>query len=322
MKKISIFAAGVAVMFGLASCESTTDPKLQLPDQDVNAVSFQINDPVYASQELQLQNTDGATFDFQVYSQPDYGFPAAVTYLAQVSLTQNWENEDEVYTINYDVVQKGEANHTVVLTQKSLANAITSLMGFTKVLDKSTGIQTIYDAAGNVYTGALEQAAPAKVYIRAIAQIGDVEDTKCYSNAIELKQVKWFINFREPGYIFLVGSPQGWNIGDGSMMLFEADDEIGTKTYRGNFNIAADANLGFRFYTELGDWGKDGSLPSIGAAANDGDNKDVALGADGTVTKNAVYGKGNFNFPTWPGGEMWIIVDLNSMKVTFSDHAL
>ena len=106
------------------------------------------------------------------------------------------------------------------------------------------------------------------------------------------------------------------------MMLFEADDEIGKKIYRGNFNIAADANLGFRFYTELGDWGKDGSLPSIGAAANDNDNKDVALGADGTVTANAVYGKGNFNFPTWPGGEMWIIVDLNSMKVTFSDHAL
>lgn len=322
MKKISIFAAGVAVMFGLASCESTTDPKLQLPDKDVNAVSFQINDPVYASQELQLQNTDGATFDFQVYSQPDYGFPAAVTYLAQVSLTENWENEDEVYTINYDVVQKGEANHTVVLTQKSLANAITSLMGFTKVLDKSTGIQTIYDAAGNVYTGALEQAAPAKVYIRAIAQIGDVESTKCYSNAIELKQVKWFINFREPGYIFLVGSPQGWDIANGSMMLFEADDAIGTKTYRGHFPIAAAADLQFRFYTELGDWGSDGSLPSIGAAATDGDNKVCEFDADGKYSGNVVFGKGNFQFPTWPGGEMYIIVDLNSMKITVSDKEL
>lgn len=322
MKKISIFAAGVAVMFGLASCESTTDPKLQLPDKDVNAVSFQINDPVYASQELQLQNTDGATFDFQVYSQPDYGFPAAVTYLAQVSLTQNWENENEVYTINYDVVQKGEANHTVVLTQKSLANAITSLMGYTKVLDKSTGIQTIYDAAGNVYTGDLEQAAPAKVYIRAIAQIGDVESTKCYSNTIELKQVKWFINFREPGYIFLIGSPQGWNIGDGSMMLFEADDEIGTKTYRGHFPIAAAADLQFRFYTELGDWGNDGSLPSIGAAANDGDNKVCEFDADGKYSGNVVFGKGNFQFPTWTGGEMYIIVDLNSMKITVSDKEL
>lgn len=322
MKKISIFAAGVAAMFGLASCESTTDPKLQLPDQDVNAVSFQINDPVYASQELQLQNADGATFDFQVYSQPDYGFPAAVNYLAQVSLTQNWENEDEVYTINYDVVQKGEANHTVVLTQKSLATAITSLMGFTKVLDKTTGIQTIYDGAGNVYTGALEQAAPTKVYLRAIAQIGDVEDTKCYSNAIELKQVKWFINFREPGYIFLVGSPQGWNIGDGSMMLFEADDEIGTKTYRGHFPIAAAADLQFRFYTELGDWGNDGSLPSIGAAATDGDNKVCEFDADGKYSGNVVFGKGNFQFPTWPGGEMYIIVDLNSMKITVSDKEL
>lgn len=319
MKKISIFAAGVAAMFGLASCESTTDPKLQLPDQDVNAVSFQINDPVYASQELQLQNADGATFDFQVYSQPDYGFPAAVNYLAQVSLTQNWENEDEVYTINYDVVQKGEANHTVVLTQKSLANAITSLMGFTKVLDKTTGIQTIYDGAGNVYTGALEQAVPTKVYLRAIAQIGDVEDTKCYSNAIELKQVKWFINFREAGFIYLIGKPQGWDIANGSMMLFENDDEIGTKIYHGHFNIDANPlELGFRFYTELGDWDKG----SIGAAAADGDNKNCEFNDEGIYSGNLVNGKGNFQFPTWPGGEMWIIVDLNSMKLTVSDHEL
>ena len=295
MKKISIFAAGVAAMFGLASCESTTDPKLQLPDQDVNAVSFQINDPVYASQELQLQNADGATFDFQVYSQPDYGFPAAVNYLAQVSLTQNWENEDEVYTINYDVVQKGEANHTVVLTQKSLATAITSLMGFTKVLDKTTGIQTIYDGAGNVYTGDLEQATPTKVYLRAIAQIGDVEDTKCYSNAIELKQVKWFINFREPGFIYLIGKPQGWDIANGSMMLFENDDEIGTKIYHGHFNIDANPlELGFRFYTELGNW----DSGSIGAAAADGDNKDCEFNAEGIYSGDLVMGKGNFQFPT------------------------
>lgn len=312
----------MAVMFGLASCESTTDPKLQVPDQDVNAVSFQINDPVYASQELQLQNTDGATFDFQVYSQPDYGFPAAVTYTAQVSLTQNWENPSEVYNISYDVVQTGEANHTVVLTQKSLATAITSLMGYKKTLDKTTGIQTIYAPDGSVYTGAMEQAAPVKAYLRAVAQIGDFENTKCYSNAIELKQVKWFINFREPGFIFLIGSPQGWDIANGSMMLFEADDEIGTKTYRGHFNIAADAALQFRFYTELGDWGNDGSLPSIGAAANDGDNKACELDAEGKYSGNVVYGKGNFQFPTWPGGEMYIIVDLNSMKITVSDKEL
>lgn len=195
-------------------------------------------------------------------------------------------------------------------------------MGFTKVLDKTTGDQTIYDAAGNVYTGDFEQATPVKVYLRGVAQIGDVENTKCYSNAIELKQVKWFINFRDPGFIFLVGSPQGWNIDNGSMMLFEADDEIGTKTYRGSFDIAADPSLGFRFYTELGDWGNEGSLPSIGSAANDGDNKDMAIGEDGTVSANVVYGKGNFQFPTWPGGTMYIIVDLNSMKVTFSDHEL
>ena len=319
MKKISIFAAAMGVVLGLTSCESTTDPKLQLPDQDATAVSFQINDPAYATQELQLQSSDDATLAFQVYSQPDYGFPAAVSYTAQVSLTGNWGVPEEVYTIGYDVVQKGEANHTVVLTQKSLANAITYLNGFTKTLDKATGNQTIYDGAGNVYTGPMEQPVPAKVYLRAIAQIGDVESSRCYSNAVELSQVKWFINFRDPGFIYLIGKPQGWNIDNGSMMLFENDDEIDTKIYHGHFNIDANPlELGFRFYTELGDWDKG----SIGAAAADGDNKNCDFNAEGIYSGNLVMGKGNFQFPTWPGGEMYIIVDLNSMKVTVSDHEL
>ncbi|MBP3889909.1 MAG: hypothetical protein J6D01_01730, partial [Muribaculaceae bacterium] len=207
----------------------------------------------------------------------------------------------------------------VVLTQKSLANAITYLNGFTKTLDKATGIQTIYDGAGNVYTGPMEQPVPAKVYLRAITQIGDVESSRCYSNAVELSQVKWFINFREAGFIYLIGKPQGWDIANGSMMLFENDDEIGTKIYHGHFNIDANPlELGFRFYTELGDWDKG----SIGAAAADGDNKNCEFNAEGIYSGDLVMGKGNFQFPTWPGGEMYIIVDLNSMKITVSDHEL
>uniref|UniRef100_UPI0025935280 hypothetical protein n=1 Tax=uncultured Duncaniella sp. TaxID=2768039 RepID=UPI0025935280 len=209
--------------------------------------------------------------------------------------------------------------HTVVLTQKSLANAITYLNGFSKSLDKETGNQTIYDGDGNVYTGPMEQSVPAKVYLRAIAQIGDVESSRCYSNAVELSQVKWFINFRESGHIYLIGKPQGWDIANGSMMLFENDDEIGTKIYHGHFNIDANPlELGFRFYTELGNW----DSGSIGAAAADGDNKDCEFNAEGIYSGDVVMGKGNFQFPTWPGGEMYIIVDLNSMKITVSDHEL
>lgn len=304
---------------GFASCESTTDPKLQLPDQAEGVVSFEINTPAFANEELVLG--EEGTLPIIVHSQPDYGFPAAVTYTLQASLTGDWSNPKAVYELDYDLTQQGDGRHTLVLTQAALADAMTALNGIWQEVDKESGEQTIYNADGTVYTGSMTDLGPNSVYVRAVAQLGSMEETKCYSNAIELKSVNWFVHFRAPGYIFLVGTPQGWDIGNGSMMLWERDDEIGTGIYRGEFEIDATTDMFFRFYTELGNWGDNGQLPSLGSAANDGDNTEVVL-KDNFFQGTVVYGKGSWFFSQWPGGTLYLVVDLSSKKLSVSDKPI
>lgn len=314
MKKITLTAA-VGLMMSLASCDSTTDPKLNPVDQDPTAVSFEINQPAVASQLLELSDADKQTFEIVVREQPDYGFPAAVKYTAQASLTGNWSNPDEVYNISYDIAQKGEAMHTIVMTQKSLADAFTFLSGYTKEVDPVTKDQIIKDKDGNIIDAndpaQMTGKGPQKILVRAVAQIASLEETVCYSNAVEFKQVEWFIHFREPGYVYLVGAPQGWNIGSPEITLYEADDQIGTQIYQGDVEVNAGDAI-FRFYTVLGDWDSN----SYGSQAADNPlTFTEAQAKDGSI--KVVKGKGSFDFNGWwTGGKMRIILNLDKLTLT------
>lgn len=114
--------------------------------------------------------------------------------------------------------------------------------------------------------------------------------------------------------LYLIGSPEGWDINRGDMTLPET--AAGSKIYESTFDIPA-GDFMFRFYTELGDWGQDGQLPSIGANPNDGDNYSFTF-TEGVYGGECVYGKGNWGFDgIWPGGEVTFTVDLNAMTVEF-----
>lgn len=113
--------------------------------------------------------------------------------------------------------------------------------------------------------------------------------------------------------LFVVGGCNGWNIDISTMVLAE----VAPQRYTGTFDIAA-GQASFRFYTELGNWGDNGSLPSIGAKANDGDNLTISLAEDATYEGQCVFGKGNWEDPTWAGGTIKMDVDLNSMTVAFT----
>ena len=77
------------------------------------------------------------------------------------------------------------------------------------------------------------------------------------------------------------------------MVLSEPDNGIGSNIYSGSFEISADdAASGFRFYTALGSWGDNGVLPSVGAAADDGDNQAVTVSDSGVYEGACVAGKG------------------------------
>lgn len=316
MKKITLAAAVLGMMMGLASCESTTDPKLNEMSGDPAAVSFQINTPAWANQELELNTSadPAKTFDVVVNEQPNYGFVAPVKYTLQASLDGNWTTSP-VYNINYNVSQAGEARHTILATQASLADALTALNGFTQEFDAATGEKTI-KKDGEVYTGDTKAITVSPVYLRAVAEIKGAENTTCYSNAVKLDAVAWSLNFRSPGMVFLIGAPQGWDVAKGTMPLVENADQIDSKIYQGVFDVPAGSAL-FRFYSELGNW----EANSIGSQAGDSPiafTKTQAV-AGITVVKG---GKGSFDFNDWwPGGKMRIVLNLqnNTLIVTSAE---
>lgn len=112
--------------------------------------------------------------------------------------------------------------------------------------------------------------------------------------------------------IYLVGQPQGWNIIGSDMPLVSVDNGI---NYYGKHEINAGQTV-FRFYTHLGNW----DMSSIGSQYDD-QPVDVEM-TEGRYAGNCVYGKGSWNFPSWPGGVMYMHVNMLDMTVEFSDHDL
>lgn len=105
--------------------------------------------------------------------------------------------------------------------------------------------------------------------------------------------------------IYLVGSPQGWDVSSDAMAL----RQVNATQYYGEFYM--DAAPMFRFYRELGAWDQN----SIGSQEYD---SPVDVFVDGQSTFNAVNGKGSWSITNWQGGTMHILVDLGSYQVTFS----
>lgn len=115
--------------------------------------------------------------------------------------------------------------------------------------------------------------------------------------------------------LYLVGTPNGWDIEESDFVLSRLDASL--NIWEGTFNLPApaDGKLQFRFYSELGDWGNDGQLPSIGATANNDDNVVINNDFENYGTSNVyngpcVYGKGNWVIENWGGGSITLTVYL------------
>lgn len=89
MKKLNILASlfmGLALLTG-CSDDNDSNPTLNVPE------TFKLNEPELKNYTYDLTKADGITL---TWSQPDYGYTAAVTYYAQVSLDDNWDAYTEV----------------------------------------------------------------------------------------------------------------------------------------------------------------------------------------------------------------------------------
>ncbi|MDE5811477.1 MAG: SusE domain-containing protein [Muribaculaceae bacterium] len=280
MKKLSIFLACAVAFLGFTSCEEDKEPVYQAP------TSFELNTPALENQYIEL--TPDGTFDLVAKAQPDYGYSAVTNYGCIVSLTPEFTE-----------VREMEAAHQSKMTFKT--------SDLSQIICELKGIETEEDYV---------EEGPIPVYFKGTAEIAGVEGSRIVSsNYVCLKQVKYYFAVPVPGFIYLVGSPEGWagpTAGNAAhyadWRLFEADNAIGSQIYTGVFDLPA-APM-FRFYTDLTGWDAD----SYGSQEDD-NPIDVEM-TDGVFESPIVKGKGSFNFPDFEGGEVTIVVNMREMTFT------
>ena len=216
MKKLSyILFSFISLLLATASCSGLEEenPVIQTPTKLV------LNTPATANQYVDLgYDKDAGTVNFTC-SQADYGFAASANYYMQVSLDESFSNFEELATSYTSCNMNVKANE--------IAEAVCKLRGI-----KSEETYTDEPAR--------------KVFFRVRSQILKYEDTSILSNVVAMEKVKGYFALRLPGYIYLVGAPEGWsgpsedNKGHyGDWKLFESDNAIGSKVYFGEFDIPA-----------------------------------------------------------------------------------
>lgn len=277
MKNSIFLMASLALLGVAASCSTDEDPKYKAP------TTFVLNEPALANEYFELK--EGETFEL-VASQPDYGYSAITQYTAEVSLT-------DAFT-DYKVISQAEkpTSARMVFNDADLAVAICQLMGLTK------------DDEGC-------DVPECKVYFRAVAELENVEGSQIVSNIVSFERIKAYFALPMPGYIYLVGNPEGWAGPTASnaahyadWRLFEDDNAIGSLIYYGTFDLCS-APV-FRFYTKLTGWDDD----SWGTQSDDSPI-DFPWSGSGSFQNQLVKGKGSFSFPSFAGGKVKITVDMS-----------
>ena len=112
--------------------------------------------------------------------------------------------------------------------------------------------------------------------------------------------------------LYLIGTPQGWNINLGSMVLNPTAE--GSGVYTATFDLE-EGDVEFRFYTQLGAWDAE---YSIGASTETFTQVPVEF-VSGIYNSPFVYGEGNWMIENWRGGSVTMTVDTNNSTVKFED---
>ncbi len=278
MKKISILALLTVLLgFTFTSCKEDTEPRLQVPTE------FVLNTPEFAHQLYYVE--EGGSINFAC-SQANYGLGTTPTYQLEVSKTEDFT---ESVTVDYTTQIAA-----MTIPAESFAKAVCALYAWQDP----------------------EEVTTVPLYVRCISSIANAADKyTIVSNPVKLDKVLVYFAVELPDAIYLIGAPQGWNISDDSMPLYET--EIGSRIYKGTYNIPEN-QFQFRFYDELGDW----NFFSIGAQDED-KAVDITL-TDGEYTGSCNYdpateaaGKGAWNVANWAGGDVEITVNLTNNTVVF-----
>ncbi len=307
MKKISLFTLLVmALGLGLTGCKDDTQPRLEVPTE------FVLNTPAMGDQTYIFRDDENYKplndITFTV-SQPNYGLGCTPDYTVQLA-------KSEADFAAWDAAEKtgdtAEDNAILGTDELPLAFTLETITSSAQITIPGevfcAGVNSLYGFDLDNYK---HETVP--VAVRVHAALANAPQSEIWSNAIKLN-VSSYIPVTEPGKLYLIGQPTGWDINADQVYLEETG--IGTKVFFGNVFIPAE-QFQFRFYSALGDW------ESNAVGSQDADSpKDISF-TDGVYEgpvfmgkkKGDKLGKGSWQDASWTGGNLEITVDLKAMTI-------
>lgn len=177
-------------LFTACSDDNDENPTLQTPS------TFQLNTPAYAASLVELEKSESLPL---TWSQPNYGFPAAVSYMLDISLTNK-------FTVSVSEAAADESGATVA-DYATIDETYKSARGS---VDVAMLAKAICQLGG--WQSEDEMPATVRVYARMGAEYIGTE--KIYSNVISFNVVPYYVELKDaqPIMWYFVGD----NFGDGS----------------------------------------------------------------------------------------------------------
>lgn len=269
MKRLNI---GMSVLLGVAlltACESDRDsnPVLQVP------TTFVLNTPANAANVYDLQSSK--TIELTC-SQPDYGYPAKVTYAVQVSLSEQFVEETETADATYQTLPSTFTSAKMEVDTKEIDKAVLKLGGWEEEKDCPT--------------------TPVSVFVRLYASVASGMNA-IESNKVELKAIPYYMDISDavPVTYYLLGNFIGdetWGSAIGvsafpmSLVegcVYDPNTGKGEFAYTGYFP----ANEGFKVVAVPGawddQWGNNGTAGN-GDLVNDKNSQNIQVAAAGWYT--------------------------------------
>lgn len=309
MKKISLFTMLVMTLgLGMTGCKDDTYPRLEVPTE------FVLNTPAMADQtyifrdDESYKNLNDITF---TVSQPNYGLGTTPNYQVQVAKSEaDFKAWDEAVAKG-DVEDGNAVTGADNLPLALLLETISSSASITIPGEIfCTGVNSLYGFDMDNYKG---ETVP--VAVRVHAGLDNAPQSEIWSNVVALN-VSSYIPVTEPGKLYVIGQPTGWDINNDAVYLEETG--IATKIFHGVFYVGA-GDFQFRLYSQLGDW------ESWSVGSQDADNPvDISFNADGIYqgkvfvgkAKGDALGKGSWQDASWTGGNLEVTVNMKDMTIT------
>ena len=270
MKKLSILASLLLGLIVFTACDSDRDdnPTLLTP------TTFTMNTPVIGDNTVDLQTSTSVELKA---SQPDYGFPTAVIYGAQISINGNWTDSASVYTLDQTA-----STPTINASSTEIDKGLMILGGFT---DQSM----------------LNTDSVYKVKIRMTAALKNDSTNLVYSNEKTINVYPYYMELKsaDPVFWYMIGA----GIGDGTWtntaswdtykaifpMSLEKEYSYDKKTGLGEIQstvyLTTDVSTsGFKLILTPSSWNSQWGMNSGVFAKNDGGSGNIAVTEEGYYT--------------------------------------